>query len=50
MPQRHRVVDAIAERLEAGEGAAEVAADYLVPLEAVIAVRNWMRRWPGAWQ
>lgn len=47
---RHRVVDAIAGRLEAGEDAGEVARDYGQPVEAVEAVRLWAANWPGAWQ
>lgn len=45
-----REVVAIAERLlSAGEPAEIVAWDYQVPLEAVLAVRDWASRWPGAW-
>lgn len=47
---RHRVVDAIAGRLAAGEDPGEVAEDYGVRPEAVGAVRNWMGRWEGAWR
>ena len=46
---RHRVVDAIAGRLEGGETAGECAADYGLPVDAVGAVRAWANRWPGAW-
>jgi hypothetical protein len=49
LPQRHRMVDAIAGRLEAGEGEQEVAADYLFGPEVAEAVKAWMTRWPGAW-
>ena len=49
MPQRHRMVDAIAGRLAAGEDLAEVAEDCLVPLAAVEAVSEWAKRWPGVW-
>ena len=49
LDQRHRVVDAIAGGLEAGEGADEVAEDYGVSREAVDAVLAWSRRWVGAW-
>ena len=50
LPQRHRVVDAIAGRLAAGEDSQDVAADYLVSVDAVRAVEAWAARWPGAWQ
>lgn len=33
--QRHRVVDAVAERVRAGDGEEEVAEDYGISLEAV---------------
>ena len=50
MPQRHRVVDAIAEQLEADyESADGISADMGVSLEAVRAVGEWAQRWPGAW-
>jgi uncharacterized protein (DUF433 family) len=48
--QRHRVVDAIAGRLEAGEDPDEVAEDYGISEEAVDAVAGWAARWPEAWQ
>lgn len=50
LPQRHRVVDAIAGCLEAGEGETDVAADMGVSLDAVMAVQAWAIRWPGAWR
>ena len=46
---RHRVIDAIAGMLEAGEDPDEVAEDYAVSLDAVQAVSAWSSRWPGAW-
>ena len=49
LDQRHRVVDAIAGRLAAGEDLEDVAEDYLLPVKAVEAVRVWAARWPGAW-
>jgi hypothetical protein len=49
LPQRHRVIDAIAGALEAGEDPESVAEDYAVTLDAVHAVSAWSRRWPGAW-
>lgn len=49
LDQRHRVVDAIAGRLDAGEGPEEVAGDYLLSVEAVEAVEAWAAKWPGAW-
>jgi hypothetical protein len=45
LPQRHRVVDAIAGRLAAGESEEEVAADYDLPLEAARLVGEWARKW-----
>jgi hypothetical protein len=45
---RHRVVDAMADRMRAGESAGEVAEDYGVPVAAALAVEAWSRRWPGA--
>jgi hypothetical protein len=50
LPQRHRIVDAMAEHMEVGETAEEVAAEFGVPVEAVGAVEQWMTRWPGAWK
>lgn len=49
LDQRHRVIDAIAGALAAGEGPGELAEDYGVPQAAVLAVSGWMGRWPGAW-
>jgi uncharacterized protein (DUF433 family) len=49
LDQRHRVVDAIAGRLAAGEDPVEVAADYGLALDAVEAVLAWLARWPEAW-
>lgn len=49
LDQRHRVVDAIAGMLEAGEDAADVADEYGLSLDAVHAVSAWAARWPGAW-
>lgn len=48
LDQRHRVVDAIAEQLAAGEDADDVATDYGVTRDAVHAVSAWAARWPGA--
>lgn len=48
LPQRHRIVDAMADRMGAGESAEEVAEDYGVPLEAALVVAAWSARWPGA--
>ena len=50
LPQRHRVVDAIAGMLEAGECDTDVAEDMGVSLDAVMAVTAWQQRWPGAWK
>jgi hypothetical protein len=49
LDQRHRVVDAIAGRLAAGEDPVEVAADYGLALDAVQAVLAWSARWPEVW-
>lgn len=49
LPQRHRIVDAIAGRLEAGEGEDDVAADYRLFPEVIEALKDWMLKWPGAW-
>jgi hypothetical protein len=46
---RHRVIDAIAGMLEAGEDPDVVAEEHGASLEAVLMVRVWMQRWPGAW-
>jgi hypothetical protein len=50
LDQRHRVIDAIAEQLTAGESPEELAGDYAVSLDAVQAVQAWALRWPGAWK
>jgi len=50
LDQRHRVVDAIAGRIAAGEGETDVADDYRLPLEAVLTVMAWAADWPGVWQ
>ena len=50
LPQRHRIVDAIAGRLAAGEGPDALEADYNLLPDAVEAVAAWSARWPGAWQ
>lgn len=47
---RHRVVDAIAGALAAGEDPETAAWDYNLPPGAVEAVRLWSERWPGAWR
>jgi uncharacterized protein (DUF433 family) len=49
LDQRHRVVDAIAEALAAGEITEEISAELDVTFEAIQAVREWAARWPGAW-
>ena len=48
LPQRHRVIDVIADMLAAGEDAGDVAAEYAVPVDAVLAVQAWSERWPEA--
>jgi hypothetical protein len=50
LPQRHRVVDAIAGQLEAGECETDIMAELGVSLDAVMAVTAWASRWPGAWR
>ena len=50
LPQRHRVVDAIAGHLDAGEYPEEIAGELAVPEDAVKAVAAWAKRWPGAWR
>ena len=50
LPQRHRVVDAVAGHLEAGEDEDVIAEELEVSEEAVGVVRNWMQRWDGAWR
>lgn len=49
LDQRHRVIDAIAGSLAAGEDPEVVADDYAVPLAAVQTVTEWAARWPGVW-
>ncbi len=44
--QRHRVIEAIADRVTAGEGDEDVAADYNVPVEAVAACVDWVAGHP----
>ena len=50
LPQRHRMVDAIAGALEAGETEQDVAEELRVPLGAVKAVMAWAGKYPGAWR
>jgi hypothetical protein len=47
LPQRHRVVDAVAGRLPAGEDPGVIADDCGVPVDAVRAVSAWAAKWPG---
>ena len=49
MPQRHRVVDAVAGLLAAGVDPGTVADELEVSAAQVEAVTAWMGRWPGAW-
>jgi hypothetical protein len=44
--QRHRVIEAIADAVNAGDGEEDVAADYNVPVEAVRACLEWVREHP----
>lgn len=44
--QRHRVIEAIADAVNAGDGEEDVAADYGVPVEAVRACVQWAREHP----
>lgn len=49
LDQQHRVIDAIADHMEAGEYPEEVQAEFpWVPLDGVLAVRAWSLKWPGA--
>ena len=50
LPQRHRMVDAIAGALEAGECEGEIMAELGVSLDAVMAVTAWAAKYPGAWR
>ena len=50
LPQRHRVVDGIAGMLAAGESPEVTGDEHGVPPEAVLVVRDWAKRWPGAWR
>lgn len=50
LDQRHRVVEAIAGMLAAGEDLDVVAEEYGVTAGAVAAVAEWAAKWPGAWQ
>lgn len=49
LAQRHRVVDAIAGSLSAGEDEDVAAKEYGCSREAVDVVSDWMHKWPGAW-
>jgi hypothetical protein len=49
LDQRHRVIDAIAGQLAAGEFPEDVAAEFGVSCDAALAVWEWMLRWPRAW-
>lgn len=44
--QRHRVIEAIADAVKAGDDEESVAADYDVPVEAVRACLEWTRAHP----
>jgi len=44
--QHHRVIEAIASAVNAGDGEEDVAADYNVPVEAVRACLVWVREHP----
>lgn len=44
--QRHRVIEAIADAVRAGDGEEDVADDYGVPVEAVRACVEWVRAHP----
>ena len=45
LDQRHRVADAVADAVLAGEGEEDVAADYELPVAAVLVAAEWKRRW-----
>ena len=44
--QHHRVIEAVAGAVNAGDGEEDVAADYNVPVEAVRACVEWVREHP----
>ena len=46
---RRAAVCGMASRMAAGESAADQVPEFGVPLEAVLAVREWMQKYPGAW-
>jgi hypothetical protein len=46
---RHRVIDAAAGSLAAGDDAETCALEYGMSLEAVAVIAEWAERWPGAW-
>ncbi len=50
LDQRHRMIDAVAEHLAAGEDPDDVAFELALPVGAVLAVGEWAARWPGAWK
>jgi hypothetical protein len=45
LPQRHRIVDAIVDRMAAGEDREDVAGDYGLPMEAIRDLVEWDARW-----
>ena len=45
LPQRHRIVDAIAGRLAGGEDHEDIAADYGLPMSAIQAIIEWDAKW-----
>lgn len=46
---KRTAVLSVAGCLAAGDAPAVLAVEFGLPLEAVEAVRDWARRWPGAW-
>ena len=50
LPQRHRMVNAVAGHLSAGEDAETIAGELDLTAAAVLAVGEWAERWPGAWR
>jgi hypothetical protein len=48
LPSRHRVVEAIADLLAAGEDEQVIAEEYGVPYEAVTVVGEWAKKWRTA--
>ena len=46
---RHRVIDAVAGSMAAGDDEGTCAAEYGLSPDAVKVIAEWAGRWPGAW-